>query len=101
MSLILNASITGSQQFTGSVDITGSLSINGVQLPTTGSSGAQGIQGIQGVQGTEGASNAFFNYQAKDTITTGDPGSGHIIWNNATQASATSISVSDTDQNYH
>ena len=99
MSLILNASITGSQQFSGSVDITGSLSINGVQLPSGGGSGSQGIQGVQGVQGTEGASNAFFNYQAKDDAITGDPGSGHIIWNNATQSLATSISVSDTDQN--
>ena len=99
MSLILNASIQGNQQFTGSVDVTGSLSINGVQLPTTGSGGAQGATGAQGVQGATGNSNAFFNYQAKTGTTSGDPASGHIIWNNATQTSATSINVSDTDKN--
>ena len=99
MSLILNASITGSQQFTGSVDITGSLSINGVQLPTTGSGGTQGTTGAQGAQGATGNSNTFFNYQAKDNTITGDPGSGHIIWNDFTQSLATSISVSDTDMN--
>jgi hypothetical protein len=71
----------------------------------TGAEGAQGAkgdtgaQGDIGAQGAAGTSNAFFNYQAKTTITTGNPLSGHIIWNNATQASATSISVSELDQN--
>lgn len=99
MSLILNASIQGNQQFTGSVDVTGSLSINGVQLPTAGTQGAQGVQGTQGLQGANGQSNAYFNYQAKTGVTSGDPASGHIIWNNATQTAATSFNVSDTDNN--
>ena len=63
-----------------------------------GEKGDTGAQGVQGSQGTAGSSNAFFNYQAKTNITTGNPLSGHIIWNNATQASATSISVSELDQ---
>lgn len=42
---------------------------------------------------TGGTTNAFF-YQAKTSITSGDPGSGHLIWNNATQISATQLNVS-------
>ena len=42
---------------------------------------------------TGGTTNAFF-YQAKTTITSGDPGNGHLIWNNATQISATQLNVS-------
>jgi hypothetical protein len=40
----------------------------------------------------------LFNYQAKTTITSGNPGNGHLIWNNATQASATQININHIDQ---
>ena len=46
-----------------------------------------------GAQGIPGQSNSFFNYVAKTTSTSGDPGSTHIIWDNATQANATQIST--------
>ena len=87
----------GTQGIQGGQGFTGGAGQNGTQ----GAQGATGTgtQGATGAQGSTGNSNAFFNYQAKDNITSGDPLSGHIIWNNATQASATSISVSDTDQN--
>ena len=42
---------------------------------------------------TGGTTNAFF-YKAKTTITSGDPTNGHLIWNNATQISATQLNVS-------
>lgn len=42
---------------------------------------------------TGGTTNAFF-YRAKTTITSGDPGNGHLIWNNATQISATQLNIS-------
>ena len=41
----------------------------------------------------------IFKQSAKTTITSGNPGTGHIIWNNATQASATQINVNHIDQN--
>jgi hypothetical protein len=65
---------------------------------TSGSSGSSGSDGTSGTSGSSGVSNSFFNYQAKTTITSGDPGSGHIIWNNATQTGSTQINISDIDQ---
>ncbi len=37
--------------------------------------------------------------EAKTNQTSGDPGNGYIIWNNATQASATQLLISDVDNN--
>jgi hypothetical protein len=47
---------------------------------------------------TGGTTNAFF-YKAKTTITSGDPTNGHLIWNNATQISATQLNVSHLTDN--
>ena len=42
----------------------------------------------------------MFFYRANTLITTGDPGSGDLLWNNATQASATQLNISVlTDDN--
>jgi hypothetical protein len=41
----------------------------------------------------------LFPYQANTNATSGNPGSGHILWNNATQASATELVISHLDQN--
>jgi hypothetical protein len=66
---------------------------------TSGSSGTSGTSGSSGTSGLNGLSNSLFNYQAKTGTTSGDPSSGHIIWDNATQASATQINISEIDNN--
>jgi hypothetical protein len=66
---------------------------------SSGTSGSNGTNGSSGTSGSNGASNSLFNYRAKTNIISGDPTTEYIIWNNATQSSATSISISDTDQN--
>jgi len=54
------------------------------------------------VNGANGGSTNAWNYKAKTNATSGYPTNGHLLWNNATQTSATSILVShltdsDTD----
>jgi hypothetical protein len=61
-----------------------------------------GPQGDAGAAGTNGGSTSAWNYKAKTNATSGYPGNGYLLWNNATQTSATSIIVShlnddDTD----
>lgn len=71
---------------------------------TSGPQGPQGIQGIQGeigpqgIQGPSGGSSTHFEYKAHTTTTTGAPGTGHVLWNSATQTSATSLNFSHFDQ---
>lgn len=62
----------------------------------------QGRQGPAGTNGTNGGSTSAWRYKANTNATSGYPGNGHLLWNNATQTSATSIIVShltddDTD----
>jgi hypothetical protein len=96
----LHIDSNNNSNFTGSVNISGSLTINGTSYTaaTSGTSGTSGSNGTDGTSGSSGISNSFFNYQAKTSITSGDPLSGHIIWNNATQSGSTEINVSDLDQ---
>jgi hypothetical protein len=42
---------------------------------------------------------AYYNYLANTTIITGNPTAGNIIWNNATQISATQLNISNTTVN--
>jgi len=61
-----------------------------------------GPKGDAGAAGTNGGSTSAWNYKAKTNATSGYPGNGYLLWNNATQTSATSIIVShlnddDTD----
>ena len=56
----------------------------------------------QGAAGANGGSSTAWNYRAKTNATSGYPTDGHLLWNNATQLSATQILVShlnddDTD----
>ena len=58
--------------------------------------------GPKGDDGANGGSTSAWNYKAKTNATSGYPGNGYLLWNNATQTSATSIIVShlsddDTD----
>ena len=87
----------GTQGIQGGQGFTGGAGQNGTQ----GAQGATGTgtQGATGTQGSTGTSNAFFNYKSTTGATSGAPATGHILWNNATQTSATSISVNDTDLN--
>jgi hypothetical protein len=62
--------------------------------PTGPTGAASSVAGPTGPTGAKGTSSSLFLYTANTTTTTGYPGDGKIIWNNATQASATSISVS-------
>lgn len=65
-----------------------------VILSLTALQGAQGIQGIQGLEGLDAA----YAYQWS-TLTSGDPGAGKVLGNNATPASITQINISETDAN--
>lgn len=56
--------------------------------------GDKGDTGATGPQGPTGQSATSYPYTAKTTITSGDPGSQHLIWNNATQTNSTQITVS-------
>jgi hypothetical protein len=58
-----------------------------------------GAQGPTGPQGPAGQSSNYYPYNAKTGTTSGNPGSGYLIWNNATQTSATQINLSHLDSN--
>lgn len=90
----------GPQGFQGPQGATGAQGSQGPQGPQgfQGSQGATGAQGAQGPQGNDGQSSSFYDYKAKTTITSGDPGNTHLIWDNATQSSATQINVSHIDK---
>ena len=103
------AGATGAQGIQGIQGIQGEQGIQGIQ----GIQGEQGLQGIQGVKGdkgdkgdigdtgpagADGGSSAFFPYTVKTTITTGDPGAGHGIWNTVGQIDATILSASHLDK---
>jgi hypothetical protein len=77
-----------------------------VELQATGSPAIvqinMGPSGPAGTNGTNGGSTSAWKYKAKTNATSGYPGNGYLLWNNATQTSATSIIVShltddDTD----
>jgi hypothetical protein len=101
MSVILNASVTGSNQFTGSVDVLGYLSINGVQLPTTGSVGAQGATGAQGVQGVIGPAGSgsvpYYGNFYDTTTQSGSADTAYAVKLNST-AGATGIQIDSGSQ---
>jgi hypothetical protein len=60
----------------------------------TGATGATGSTGPTGPQGNAGQSSSFYEYLANTTLFAGDPGAPFVIWDNATQTSATQINIS-------
>lgn len=66
----------------------------------TGAAGANGSAGATGAAGAIGATgpNTGLDY-AWSTATSGDPGSGNVLANNATLASATAFNISYTGRN--
>jgi hypothetical protein len=59
-----------------------------------GATGATGSTGPTGPQGNAGQSSSFYEYLANTTLFTGDPGVPYVLWDNATQTSATQINIS-------
>jgi hypothetical protein len=53
--------------------------------------------GATGATGASGGSTTAWRYRAKTNATSGYPGNGYLLWNNATQLSATNILVSHLD----
>jgi hypothetical protein len=53
--------------------------------------------GATGATGASGGSSTAWRYRAKTNATSGYPTNGHLLWNNATQTSATEILVSHLD----
>lgn len=62
-----------------------------------GATGAVGATGTTGATGADGRSASFYDYFVKTTITSGDPGTTFLIYNNASQTSATQISLAKID----
>mgnify|MGYP006266540747 CR=1 FL=1 len=85
---------------TGGISYQDSARVITVSNGTSGTSGSSGTSGTSGPAGQNGVSNSLYYYQSKTNSTSGDPGSGHILWNNSTQSAATQINISDlTDLN--
>ena len=95
------------KEFIGAQGIQGPIGPVGPTGPQ-GATGPQGIQGIQGIQGpagtngtngTNGSDGVSFGleYVYSGTTSSGDPGSGVLRFNNADLALATSLFISETD----
>jgi hypothetical protein len=57
-----------------------------------------GTTGPTGPAGPKGQSSSYYLYKANTGSTSGDPGTGYIIWDNATQGSATQLNINHLDQ---
>jgi len=86
---------------TGPTGPTGAASIVAGPTGPTGPTGdASTVPGPTGPTGAQGTSSNLFLYRANTSATSGYPGDGDILWDTATQISATSINVSHlTDAN--
>jgi hypothetical protein len=58
-----------------------------------------GPTGPTGPQGQAGQSASIYDYKANTNSTTGNPGTGSMLWNNATQASATQLVFNHINDN--
>jgi hypothetical protein len=98
---------TGAQGPTGPTGaastVTGPTGPTGAASTVTGPTGATGaastVTGPTGPTGPDGLSLFTLPYKIKTTSTSGDPGSGFITYDNATQTSATKIFISNIDEN--
>jgi len=99
---------SGIEEYWGYIEITDLAGVRGAQGPQgatgatgpTGATGATGPAGADGAAGPTGATgpNTGLDY-AWSTSTSGDPGSGNVLANNATLTSATAIHISKTGRN--
>lgn len=93
--------IQGSQGIQGGTGATGIAGLNGSN-GATGATGATGVgstgaTGLTGATGAAGQSSSFYNYRADTTKTSGTPSINTLYWNNATQTSSTSVTLSHID----
>lgn len=91
---------SGASGYSGTSGYSGASGLNGVSGASgySGYSGS-GISGYSGYSGINGASSNIFLYQANTASTSGYPNDGHLLWNNATQISATQINISHLTEN--
>ncbi|MBK9263066.1 MAG: collagen-like protein [Polyangiaceae bacterium] len=71
--------------------------MSGAAFGNRGPKGRPGSAGEAGPQGPQGLSATVFDYEANTGATSGYPGDGQIIWNNATQINATTILISSRE----
>jgi collagen type VII alpha len=90
--------IPGTAAAVGATGLTGATGVSG-NNGATGATGSIGATGSTGNSGLNGYTNAFFEYNADTTKTSGFPTSGTLYWNNVTQTSSTQISVSHITSN--
>ena len=84
---------SGISGFSGS-GISGYSGFSGLGLSGFSGSGISGFSGYSGYSGIQGQSSNLFLYMSNTSATSGYPGDGDLLWNNATQISATQINVS-------
>lgn len=58
-----------------------------------------GTIGPEGPAGPPGSSSSFYNYVAKTDQQSGDPGPGHVNWNNVSQLDASGLAIDHLDEN--
>jgi hypothetical protein len=88
---------TGATGPTGPAGPTGATGPAGV-TGATGPTGPTGATGPTGVTGPAGMAASTYHYRADTVDTSGNPTHTYILWNNATQISATQINISHEDQ---
>ena len=90
---------TGEVGATGSTGPDGATGLIGLDGATglIGPDGATGSTGPIGATGLPGQSASFYNYQADAVNISGVPAAGRIIWDNLTQISATTVTLSHLD----
>ena len=89
---------TGPTGADGAIGPTGPTGANGADSTVTGPTGPTGAQGPTGPTGADGISLGLDYLFSTDTAAS-DPGAGYLKFNNATLASATTIYISETDNN--
>jgi hypothetical protein len=88
---------TGPIGATGPIGVTGPIGATGPTGADSTVPGPTGATGPTGPTGADGQSSSFYDYKAKTTITSGKPGSNHLIWNNVVQILATQINIDHID----
>ena len=83
----------GSSGATGATGAAGSLGLTGA-TGLLGPTGATGPTGPSGAKGDAGESVNYHDYKANTTTFSSNPGNGYILWNNASQGSATQLNLS-------
>jgi hypothetical protein len=81
--------VSGLSGLQGTAGSNGESGISGLESV----SGISGRSGISGVAGANGISSSIFYYSANTLSTSGNPGTGYTLWNNATQTASTQLNI--------